>query len=83
MYILGKINENINHGLRNKLYSLFKKITSSDVCTRRCGLVWRLYLQFVYTYYSPDICRNVYFAAVEECPWLKVKIIVLLSYSFV
>lgn len=62
----------INVGLKNRMLCLFKRITSPNMCTRRCGLVWRLYLQFVYTYYSPDICRNVYYRAVEECPWLKV-----------
>lgn len=49
------------------------------MCTRRCGLVWRLYLEFVYTYYSPQTCRNVYYAAVEECPWLKVSFLFLIN----
>ncbi|XP_023018350.2 nuclear exosome regulator NRDE2 [Leptinotarsa decemlineata] len=60
----------VNTSLKNKMLALFKKITS-NVNTRKCGLVWRLYLQFVYTYFSPEICRNVYYSAVEECPWLK------------
>ncbi|CAG9815549.1 unnamed protein product [Phaedon cochleariae] len=60
----------INSSLKNKMLSLFKKVTSG-VTTRKCGLVWRLYLQFVYTYFSPELCRNVYYSAVEECPWLK------------
>ncbi|KAG5890549.1 hypothetical protein JTB14_028300 [Gonioctena quinquepunctata] len=60
----------VNSSMKNKMMSLFKKITSS-VSTRKCGLLWRLYLQFVYTYFSPETCRNVYYSAVEECPWLK------------
>ncbi|XP_066147669.1 nuclear exosome regulator NRDE2 [Euwallacea fornicatus] len=56
---------------KNRMLSLFKKITAGDMCTRRCGLAWRLYLQFVHTYFDSSLCRNVYYRAVEECPWLK------------
>ncbi|XP_056637114.1 nuclear exosome regulator NRDE2 isoform X1 [Diorhabda sublineata] len=57
-------------GLKNCMMSLFKKITT-NTNSRKCGLIWRLYLQFVYVNFSPEICRNVYYSAVEECPWLK------------
>ncbi|CAG9832762.1 unnamed protein product [Diabrotica balteata] len=60
----------ISTSLKNKMLSLFKNVTTASN-TRKCGLIWRLYLQFVYTYFSPDICRKVYYCAVEECPWLK------------
>ncbi|XP_060526310.1 nuclear exosome regulator NRDE2 [Cylas formicarius] len=56
---------------KNRMANLFKKITRGDMCTRRCGLAWRLYLQFVHSLFSPTTCRNVYYSAVEECPWLK------------
>ncbi|CAG9857882.1 unnamed protein product [Phyllotreta striolata] len=56
--------------LKNQMLSVLKKITSGTN-TRKCGLIWRLYLQFVYAHFSPEICRNVYYSAVEECPWLK------------
>ncbi|XP_018578784.1 protein NRDE2 homolog [Anoplophora glabripennis] len=61
----------INTNIKNRVLALFKKITKAEMCTRRCGLVWRLYLQFVQKYFSLGICRNVYYSAVEECPWLK------------
>ncbi|EEZ98481.1 nuclear exosome regulator NRDE2 [Tribolium castaneum] len=56
---------------KNRMLALFRHITRPEMCTRRCGLVWRLYLQFVHAYFDPNLCRNVYFCAVEECPWLK------------
>nr|XP_022910843.1 protein NRDE2 homolog [Onthophagus taurus]XP_022910844.1 protein NRDE2 homolog [Onthophagus taurus] len=64
--------ETVTNGcLKNKISSLFRDLTSSGVCTRRCGLIWRLYLQFLYENYDANLCRNVYYKAVEECPWLK------------
>jgi hypothetical protein len=56
---------------KNRMLALFRLITRPDMCTRRCGLVWRLYLQFVHAHFDPALCRNVYYCAVEECPWLK------------
>lgn len=64
----------VESGFKNRILSLFRAITRADVCTRRCGLVWRLYLQFVYAHFEPKLCRDVYYTAVEECPWLKVSI---------
>ncbi|RZB41006.1 NRDE2 -like [Asbolus verrucosus] len=61
----------ISDGHKNRMLALFRRITRPDMCTRRCGLVWRLYLQFVHAYFDPALCRNVYYCAVEECPWLK------------
>lgn len=55
--------------LTNQILALFKRATKMD--TKRCGLIWRLYLHFVYNYYNAGMCRNVYYTAVEECPWLK------------
>lgn len=55
----------------NKILSLFKKITKQNMCARRCGLIWRLYLNFVYSYFNSTECSKVYYIAVEECPWLK------------
>lgn len=63
----------IENSFKNRILSLFRAITKPDVCTRRCGLVWRLYLQFVYAHFDPKLCRDVYYTAVEECPWLKVS----------
>lgn len=63
----------VDTSFKNRILSLFRAITKADVCTRRCGLVWRLYLQFVYAHFDPKLCRDVYYSAVEECPWLKVR----------
>lgn len=63
----------VENSFRNRILALFRAITRADVCTRRCGLVWRLYLQFVYAHFDPKLCRDVYYTAVEECPWLKVS----------
>lgn len=62
----------VDNSFKNRILSLFRAITKPDVCTRRCGLVWRLYLQFVYAHFDSKLCRDVYYTAVEECPWLKV-----------
>nr|CAH7766532.1 unnamed protein product [Callosobruchus chinensis] len=64
----------------NRILALFKKVTNDAAITRKCGLIWRLYLQFVYTYSSSNVCRNVYYAAVEECPWLKCEVMKLKKY---
>lgn len=63
----------IESSFKNRILSLFRAITKAEVCTKRCGLVWRLYLQFVYAHFDPKLCRDVYYSAVEECPWLKVS----------
>ncbi|KAF5273086.1 hypothetical protein FQR65_LT04828 [Abscondita terminalis] len=55
----------------NRMLSLFRRITGAEMCTRRCGFAWRLYLQFLHSHFEPSVCRNAYYAAVEECPWLK------------
>ncbi|KAF5295114.1 hypothetical protein FQA39_LY13265 [Lamprigera yunnana] len=55
----------------NRMITLFRTITSSNMCTRTCGFAWRLYLQFLHSHFNLSICRNAYYAAVEECPWLK------------
>lgn len=68
-----KLSGDLGISYKNRMLSLFKKVTSPDICTRRCGLIWRLYLQFVYSYFTPDTCRKVYYSAVEECPWFKVS----------
>ncbi|XP_045469039.1 nuclear exosome regulator NRDE2 [Harmonia axyridis] len=56
---------------KNTVLSLFKAATKSNICTRRCGFIWRLYLQFIHKFFDPQLCRQVYYCAVEECPWLK------------
>ncbi|KAJ3665779.1 hypothetical protein Zmor_001254 [Zophobas morio] len=61
----------ISGSQKNRMLALFRRITRPDMCTRRCGLVWRLYLQFIHAYFDPALVRNVYYRAVEECPWLK------------
>lgn len=61
----------VDNTFKNRILNLFKRLTRSDMCTRRCGLVWRLYLQFLHAYFDPKVCRDAYYLAVEECPWLK------------
>lgn len=56
---------------KNRIQSLFSKLTQADMCSKRCGLLWRLYLQYLYSYSDPETCRKAYYLAVEECPWLK------------
>ncbi|XP_031332712.1 protein NRDE2 homolog [Photinus pyralis] len=55
----------------HRMISLFRRVTSSEMCTRRCGLAWRLYLQYLHAHFDLSVCRNAYYAAVEQCPWLK------------
>lgn len=60
---------------KNRILSLFNRLTQPDMCSKRCGLLWRLYLQYLYQFSDPETCRKAYYTAVEECPWLKVNII--------
>lgn len=62
--------------LKNRMLSLFRQITSGG-CTKRCGLIWRLYLQFLHAHSIPKKLRDAYYVAVEELPWLKVSFMVL------
>ncbi|KAK5650391.1 hypothetical protein RI129_001420 [Pyrocoelia pectoralis] len=55
----------------HRMISLFRRLTSSEMCTRRCGLAWRLYLQYLHAHFDLSVCRNAYYTAVEQCPWLK------------
>lgn len=55
------------------MLALFAQITNAEMCTKRCGLIWRLYLQFLNSYFDSKKLRDTYYAAVEELPWLKVS----------
>ena len=44
--------------------------------TKRCPLIWRLYLRFLYNHGTGDAWRTAFYRAVEECPWVKVSVVV-------
>ncbi|KAF7282010.1 nuclear exosome regulator NRDE2 [Rhynchophorus ferrugineus] len=49
----------------NRLMNLFKKVTEPNVNTRKCGLIWRLYLN------KATSKRDIFYKAMKECPWIK------------
>jgi hypothetical protein len=60
---------------KNRLEALFT-LLKTEPLTKRCPLIWRLYLQFLYDYGSEDTWRTAFYRALEECPWVKVSVIV-------
>jgi len=48
----------------------------TEPLTKRCPLIWRLYLRFLYNRGTEDTWRTAFYRAVEECPWVKVSVVV-------
>jgi hypothetical protein len=48
----------------------------TEPLTKRCPLIWRLYLRFLYDHGTEDAWRTAFYRAVEECPWVKVSVVV-------
>jgi len=48
----------------------------TESLTKRCPLIWRLYLQFLYNHGTEGAWRTAFYRAVEECPWVKVSVVV-------
>lgn len=70
---------------KNRLEALFT-LLKTERLTKRCPLVWRLYLRFLYDHGTVGTWRTAFYRAVEECPWIKVsicsKFFVLFCYNF-
>ena len=60
-------------GYCNRIRSLLIKLTA-DEQTRRCSLVWMIYLQYCAQYEDDEKYKDVFHMAIENCPWVKVSI---------
>jgi hypothetical protein len=49
----------------------------TELLTKRCQLIWRLYLRFLYDHVTEDAWRTAFYGAVAECPWVKVSVVVV------
>lgn len=45
----------------------------NDKNTRFCPLFWIIYLQYCAQYESDVKCKDVFYLAIESCPWIKVR----------
>jgi hypothetical protein len=70
---------------KNRLEALFN-LLKTEPLTKRCPLIWRLYLSFLYDHGIEGTRKMAFYRAVEECPWIKVsvhaKIFILLCCNF-
>jgi hypothetical protein len=68
---------------KNRLEALFT-LLKTEPLTKRCPLIWRLYLHFLYDHGAESTWRTAFYRAVEECPWIKVsdcaKFVILFHY---
>ncbi|XP_069697823.1 nuclear exosome regulator NRDE2 isoform X2 [Periplaneta americana] len=55
---------------RNRLEALFT-VLKTEHLTKRCPLIWRFYLRFLYDHGIDGTCKTTFYRAVEECPWIK------------
>lgn len=64
---------NIPSGLNNRMKALLQKLSKGEI-TRQCPLIWTIYLQYCAKFEMETKYKDVYFMAVENCPWVKVRI---------
>ena len=57
----------------NLLRALFNRLEEQPL-TKRCPLIWRLYLRFLYDHGSEGASKTAFYRAIEECPWVKVNV---------
>lgn len=55
---------------KNRLQALFT-VLKNDPLTKRCPLIWRMYLRFLYDHGTELTRKTAFYRAVEECPWVK------------
>jgi hypothetical protein len=58
---------------KNRLQALFT-LLKTEPLTKRCPLIWRLYLWFLYDHGTELTRKTAFYRAVEECPWVKVSV---------
>jgi hypothetical protein len=58
---------------KNRLQALFT-LLKNEPLTKRCPLIWRMYLRFLYDHGTELARRTAFYRAVEECPWVKVSV---------
>lgn len=59
-------------GLNNRMNALLVKLTRDSV-TRQCPLIWIIYMQYCAQYQDVQKCKDVFYMALENCPWIKVS----------
>ncbi|GLG93140.1 CN102 protein [Gryllus bimaculatus] len=57
--------------VKNRLSSLYNRLLN-DSLTKRCSMLWRLYLRFLAEHRQDTSYHSIFYRAVEECPWVKV-----------
>jgi len=55
----------------------------TDPLKKRCPLIWRLCLAFLYNHGMEDLWRTAFYRAVEECPWVKASVVVDANFGIV
>ncbi|XKL68828.1 hypothetical protein PGB90_006597 [Kerria lacca] len=57
-------------GFNNRMKALLRKLVYDD-SSRQCPLIWMIYLQYCMQYETEVKCKDVFFMAIENCPWIK------------
>nr|CAD7451814.1 unnamed protein product [Timema tahoe] len=64
----GPVVPDLSH--RHRLSAVYGRLCTHRA-TRSCPLLWRMYLQFLFTQENQSACRAAFYQAVERCPWVK------------
>lgn len=57
--------------MKNRLSALYSRLLN-DTFSKRCPMLWRLYLRFLAEHGLEGSYHSTFYRAVEECPWVKV-----------
>lgn len=71
--VLSSDIKDIENAYKTRVTNLLRSVTDHEAPTRKCSLLWRLYLRSLLD--IPDNlekCRNILLTALNECPWNKV-----------
>ncbi|XP_073205517.1 nuclear exosome regulator NRDE2 isoform X6 [Lepidochelys kempii] len=58
-------------GLKNRIKTLFEHAIQSENGTH-CPLLWRMYLNFLFSVGDKERSKGLFYKALQNCPWAKV-----------
>lgn len=71
-------NEESIFAYKNRITNILKFATGTEALTRKNSLIWRLYLKNLVLHKTdPEKCKHILYAALDECPWNKVCLILI------
>ncbi|XP_045418021.1 nuclear exosome regulator NRDE2 isoform X1 [Lemur catta] len=65
-------------GLAHRIKALFENAMRSDSGSQ-CPLLWRMYLNFLVSLGNKERSKGVFYKALQNCPWAKVRLKIMVS----